>query len=98
MPGVLKADERVSSVSFTADLLSVALMDGRTISVPLTWYPRFLHATHEQLTNWKVAGGAMEFTGRIWMKIWALKAFCAEHRPRAILPKHNRSALPARTL
>ena len=53
----LKADERVSSVSFTADSLSVALMDGRTITVPLAWYPRLLHATHEQLANWKVAGG-----------------------------------------
>jgi hypothetical protein len=53
----LKADERVSSVSFTADAPSVALMDGRTIIVPLAWYPRLLHATHEQLANWKVAGG-----------------------------------------
>ena len=53
----LKADERVSSVSFTSDSLSVALMDGRTISVPLAWYPRLLHASQEQLANWKVAGG-----------------------------------------
>ena len=53
----LKADERVSNVTFTADSLTVALMDGRTISVPLTCYPRLLQATHEQLANWKVAGG-----------------------------------------
>jgi hypothetical protein len=53
----LKADERVSSVSFDSDSLSVALMDGRTIIVPLAWYPRLLHATHEQLANWKLAGG-----------------------------------------
>jgi Protein of unknown function (DUF2442) len=53
----LKADERVSRVSFSADSLSVALMDGRTITVPLAWYPRLLHATPEQLANWKVAGG-----------------------------------------
>ena len=57
MQGFLKADERVSSVSFAADSLSVALMDGRTISVPLAWYPRLLHASQEQLANWKVAGG-----------------------------------------
>jgi hypothetical protein len=53
----LKADERVLSVAFSPDSLSVALMDGRTISVPLAWYPRLLHATEEQRRNWKVAGG-----------------------------------------
>ena len=53
----LKADERVASVSFTPDSLSVALRDGRTSSVPLTWYPRLLHAWQEQLANWKVSGG-----------------------------------------
>jgi Protein of unknown function (DUF2442) len=53
----LKADERVAGVSFTSDSLSVALMDGRTITVPLAWYPRLLHATPEQLNNWKIAGG-----------------------------------------
>ena len=34
------ADERVVNVSFDEDSLSVRLKDGRTISVPLTWYPR----------------------------------------------------------
>ena len=53
----LKADERVAGVSFTDDSLSVSLKDGRTISVPLAWYPRLLHASPEQLRNWKVAGG-----------------------------------------
>ena len=51
------ADERVADVSFTDDVLSVALMDGRTISVPLAWYPRLLNATPEQRANWQVAGG-----------------------------------------
>jgi hypothetical protein len=59
----LKADERVSSVSFTTDSLSVALMDGRTISVPLAWYPRLLHATTQQLGNWKIAGGGYGIHG-----------------------------------
>ena len=54
---VLKADERVAGGSFTSDSLSVSLMDGRTITVPLAWYPTLLHASPEQLGNWKVAGG-----------------------------------------
>lgn len=51
------ADERVADVEFTEDILSVRLMDGRTISVPLVWYPRLLNATQEQRKNWRVAGG-----------------------------------------
>jgi hypothetical protein len=53
----LKADERVAGVSFSADSLSVTLKDGRVISVPLTWFPRLRHATSEQLSHWKIAGG-----------------------------------------
>ena len=53
----LKADERVAAVSFSSDSLSVSLKDGRTITVPLVWFPKLLHASPEQLRNWKVAGG-----------------------------------------
>src|SRR5512146_868725 len=50
-------DERVARVSFTDDSLSVLLMDGRSISVPLAWYPRLLHATKAQRANWRIGGG-----------------------------------------
>ncbi len=53
----LTADERVKDVTFTEDSISVDLMDGRTISVPLIWYPRLYHATADQLANWQVSGG-----------------------------------------
>ncbi len=53
----LRADERVARVSFTNHSMSVALRDGRTITVPLAWYPRLLHAPKAALRNWKVAGG-----------------------------------------
>ena len=51
-----KAGERVRDVRFTDDAISVDLFDGRTITVPLAWYPRLLHATPEQRKNWKIAG------------------------------------------
>jgi hypothetical protein len=51
-----KAGERVRDVRFTDDAISVDLFDGRTIMVPLAWYPRLLHATPEQRKNWKIAG------------------------------------------
>jgi hypothetical protein len=51
------ADERVKNVDITDDALSVALMDGRTISVPLVWYPRLLNASEKERQNWQVSGG-----------------------------------------
>ena len=53
----IKTDERVKNVSFTEDTISVDLMDGRTIVVPLVWYPRLLNGTSEQLANWEICGG-----------------------------------------
>jgi len=51
------ADERVKKVQIDEDTLSVELMDGRTITVPLVWYPRLLKATPEQLAQWEICGG-----------------------------------------
>jgi len=51
------ADERVVQVTFTEDEMSVRLMDGRTITVPLAWYPRLLNASPEQRKKWQIAGG-----------------------------------------
>jgi len=52
----VKPGERVKDVHFTEDTIAVDLMDGRTIVVPLTWYPTLLEATADQRTNWKVSG------------------------------------------
>ena len=51
------AEERVVDVHFTDATISVDLMDGRTITVPLTWYPRLLKATPTQRNNWEKSGG-----------------------------------------
>jgi hypothetical protein len=53
----IKTDERVNNVYFTEDVISVDLMDGRTITVPLVWYPRLLNGTIEQRSKWKICGG-----------------------------------------
>jgi hypothetical protein len=50
------ADERVLDVRCDDHGLIVDLMDGRTISVPLAWYPRLLHATPEARAKWERAG------------------------------------------
>jgi hypothetical protein len=51
-----KTGERVKDVRVSEDTISVDLFDGRTITVPLVWYPRLLHATPEQRANWRIAG------------------------------------------
>ncbi len=51
------ADERVKDVRVGDDTISVDLMDGRTITVPLAWYPRLAGGSPEQRANWQIAGG-----------------------------------------
>jgi hypothetical protein len=43
-------------VNMTNDALTVDLADGRTLSVPLAWYPRLLHGTPEERRNWRLIG------------------------------------------
>ena len=52
-----KVDLRVKAVAVDDDRLTVDLMDGRSIAVPLAWYPRLFDATPEQRSNWELAGG-----------------------------------------
>lgn len=43
------------SVTFDADTFAVELSDGRTIRVPLVWFPRLLHATPEQRQKFELS-------------------------------------------
>jgi len=54
---------KVSSVALTEDELVVGLTDGRTLTVPLTWYPTLLHAGKRQRTQWQTCGAG---TGIHW--------------------------------
>jgi hypothetical protein len=44
------------SVQISNDSLLVNLSDGRTITVPLAWYPRLLHGTSSERKNWRLIG------------------------------------------
>jgi hypothetical protein len=52
----LTAEAKAQNVSVTDDTLAVDLIDGRTISVPLAWYPRLLHGTAAERSNWRFVG------------------------------------------
>lgn len=44
------------NVYVSEDTLSVELSDGRSISVPIDWYPRLTHATDQERSNWRIIG------------------------------------------
>lgn len=50
------ADERVADVRFDENRLIVDLKDGRTIAVPMAWYPRLRDASPEQRAVWRTVG------------------------------------------
>ena len=43
-------------IALTEDALIIDLADGRTVSVPLAWYPRLLHSTVQERNNWRLIG------------------------------------------
>lgn len=45
------------AIVVTEDALTAELSDGRSISVPLAWYPRLVRATPEERSNWELIGG-----------------------------------------
>jgi uncharacterized protein DUF2442 len=47
-------DLRAKSVVISDDDLTVALADGRSISIPLAWYPRLLHGKRTERNNWQL--------------------------------------------
>jgi hypothetical protein len=48
---------RVENVEITEDTLTVELRDGRTVSVPLAWFPRLVYSTPKERNNWRLIGG-----------------------------------------
>lgn len=48
---------RVMAVEVTDDTLKVDLEDGRTISVPIGWYPRLAYGTVAERANFEIGGG-----------------------------------------
>jgi hypothetical protein len=44
------------AVAITDDTVSIDLLDGRTLSVPIAWYPRLAHGTSTERANWRLIG------------------------------------------
>ncbi len=60
MPTLVESSEALAiEVLCSDDTLTVVLDDGRTVSVPLVWFPRLLAATPEQRREWELIGGGI---------------------------------------
>ena len=60
MPTSVASSEAIAvEVSCSNDNLTVVLDDGRTVSVPLVWFPRLLNATEKQRNEWDFIGGGI---------------------------------------
>ena len=51
-----RLEPRAYDIATTDDELVVTLVDGRTLTVPLAWFPRLMHATRDSRTNWELLG------------------------------------------
>jgi len=54
--GIIPQLVRITNATVTDDTLAVDLEDGRTISVPIGWYPRLAHAAAHERTNFQISG------------------------------------------
>ena len=51
---------RAQQVAVAEDTLMIDLVDGRTISLPLGWYPQLLHGTSEERNHWRLIGSGKD--------------------------------------
>ena len=56
---VERAEALAIDVSCTDDELSVVFSDGRTVVVPLAWFPRLVRASAKQRADWELIGGGV---------------------------------------
>lgn len=57
---MLETEPLAAQISVTDETLTVDLVDGRSLTVPLSWYPRLLHASQAERQNWQLLGDGYE--------------------------------------
>jgi Protein of unknown function (DUF2442) len=53
---VLEKDPIIANLAINEKHLTVNLDDGRSISVPLEWYPRLVHGSAQERNHWQLLG------------------------------------------
>ena len=94
MPTLVDSSEALAiEVSCTNDALSVVLDDGRTVSVPLVWFPRLVNATAKERKEWEFIGGGI---GIHWEKIDEDISVASLLRPEKFMRLANTPMQPMR--
>jgi hypothetical protein len=52
----LDTEPLATQINVTDEKLVIELLDGRSLSIPLSWYPRLLNASHQERQNWQLLG------------------------------------------
>ena len=53
---IVETDPLATQIEVTYEKLIVNLIDGRSLIIPLSWYPRLLYATKKERENWEILG------------------------------------------
>src|SRR5881296_1379278 len=89
---VVSNDAIAVDVSCSSDALTVVLDDGRTVSVPLAWFPRLLNATEKQRTHWEFIGDGI---GIHWEEIDEDISVASLLNPEKFMRLANTASKPA---
>jgi hypothetical protein len=57
----MSSSVKPTDVTFSTNTMWVTLSDGRTLGAPLTWFPRLLHATQEQLGEYELSSRGLHW-------------------------------------
>jgi hypothetical protein len=89
---VERAEALAVDVSCTDDDLSVVFSDGRTVTVPLAWFPRLLGASAKQRAGWELIGGGV---GIHWEAIDEDISVASLLQPENFMRLPDKAPLPA---
>ncbi len=96
MPTLVDSSEALAvEVSCSHDALTVVLDDGRTVSVPLVWFPRLVNATSKQRGEWEFIGGGI---GIHWEAIDEDISVASLLRPEKFMRLANPAMQPTRVV
>jgi hypothetical protein len=94
MPALVDSSEVLAvGVSCSDDALTVVLDDGRSVSVPIVWFPRLLNATPKQRGDWEFIGGGL---GIHWEAIDEDISVASLLRPETFMRRPNPAPQGAR--
>ena len=94
MPTLVDSSEALGvEVSCSDNALAVVLDDGRTVSVPLVWFPRLVNATSKQRGEWQLIGGGI---GIHWEAVDEDISVASLLRPEKFMRLANAASQPTR--